>query len=159
MGSTVSMRRLLAGILVAVFGCSTVSTAPRPCTKQSIETLVKAVDESFENKTLATLDAGRPYIGRFRFVIEHSLYEDNDPQRFETRLFRSLAQAEAWLNRREHDGMPGRATKPLVKCTRGVCTYNFDSGIVHNVIFLKRITFGVRNGCPYLKTIHLLDGD
>jgi hypothetical protein len=128
------------------------------CKKQPVEDLVKAVAEAFQNRWMGTLDADRPYVGRFKIIIEHSLAEDNDPQRFESRTLRSLAQAESWLKRREHDGM-GRATKPLVKCVKGVCSYNFDSGILHNTLFLKRITYGIRNGCPYVKTIHLLDGD
>jgi hypothetical protein len=34
-----------------------------------------------------------------------------------------------------------------------------DGGINHNNLYLKRITYGVSNGCPYLKTIYILDGD
>jgi hypothetical protein len=46
-----------------------------------------------------------------------------------------------------------------VKCAKGVCTYNFDGGILHNNLYLKKITYGMRGGCPYLKSIYLLDGD
>lgn len=34
--------------------------------------------------------------------------------------------------------MPGRNTKPFVQCAKGVCTYNFDGGIVHNTLYLKK---------------------
>lgn len=152
--------RISAAAFSIVLLASAVSVAAKPkCRKQPIKNLVEAFAESFANKTMGTLDADRPYVRRFRIVIEHSLAGDNEPGRFVTRWFRSLTQAENWLKRREHDGMPGRATKPLEKCARGVCTYNFESGILHNTLFLKRVTYGVRTGCPYLKTIYLLDGD
>jgi Barrel-sandwich domain of CusB or HlyD membrane-fusion len=129
------------------------------CKKQSIGDLVKAIAKAYETKTLGTLDAQKPYSGRVRIVIEHSLAGDNDKGRFVIRSFASLAKAEAWLKSREHAEMPGRATKPFVRCAKGVCTYNFDGGIVHNTLYLKKITYGSRSGCPYIKTIYLLDGD
>lgn len=136
---------------------STLSIAAKPkCKKQPVTELAKALVESYENKSMASLDATQPYVGRFRILIEHSL---DDTNQFESRYFRSLAQAESWLKRREHEGMPTRSIRPLVKCARGVCSYNFDGGILHNNLYLKRITYGIRNGCPYIKTIHLLDGD
>jgi hypothetical protein len=55
--------------------------------------------------------------------------------------------------------MPGRESRPLVRCAKGVCTYNFDGGILHNHLYLKKISYGTRSGCPYIKTIYLLDGD
>ncbi|HEY6046283.1 MAG TPA: hypothetical protein VIU65_06740, partial [Pyrinomonadaceae bacterium] len=91
--------------------------------------------------------------------IEHSLADDNDPQRFKVRRFASFALAEKWFKKQEIDGMPGRHAMPLVKCAKGVCTYNFDGGILHNNLYLKKITYGMRAGCPYIKKIYILDGD
>jgi hypothetical protein len=129
------------------------------CKKQPIDALAKGVAEGFEAKTLRDLDAQKPYAGRFRLVIEHSLADDNAKDRFVVRSFVSLAKAEAWLKSREHDEMPGRQSMPFQKCSKGVCTFNFDGGILHNNLYLKKIAYGIRNGCPYLKTIYLLDGD
>ncbi len=156
MGKTKTASSVIALIL---FCFSLPVNAAPACKKQPIEDLVKAVAEAYETKTLGTLDAQKPVSGRVRIVIEHSLADDNDKDRFVIRSFTSLAKAEAWLKSREHEEMPGRATKPLVRCAKGICAYNFDDGIVHNTLFLKKITYGVRNGCPYLKTIYLLDGD
>lgn len=75
------------------------------------------------------------------------------------RRFASLARAEAWLKSREHEDLPARSVKPFQKCAKGVCTFDFNGGILHNNLYLKKITYGVRNGCPYIKTIYLLDGD
>ena len=108
---------------------------------------------------MGTLDAHRPYVGRFTIRIEHSLSDDNDPQRFEIRRFSSFARAEKWFKGREIEGLPGRYTRPLEKCARGVCTYNTDGGINHRSLYLTKITYEIRNGCPYIKTIYLLDGD
>lgn len=126
---------------------------------QSVENLVTKLADSFTNKTMGTLDADRPYVGRFTIRIEHSLADDDDPQRFEVRRFSSFARAEQWFKSREIEGMPGRYSRPVEKCARGVCTYNLDGGINHNSLYLKRITYGIRHGCPYLKTIYVLDGD
>ena len=49
------------------------STGAQPrCKKQPIKNLVEAFAESFTNKTMGTLDAARPYVGRFTIRIEHS---------------------------------------------------------------------------------------
>ena len=133
--------------------------AQSPCKKQPIQDLAKAIAEAYEGKTLGTLDAQKPYAGRVRIVIEHSLAEDTAKDRFVIKWFTSLARAEAWLKSREHEEMPSRQLKPLARCSKGICTYNFDGGILHNQLYLKKITYGMRAGCPYLKTIYLLDGD
>ncbi|MGZ5483230.1 MAG: hypothetical protein ACXWID_14740, partial [Pyrinomonadaceae bacterium] len=90
---------------------------------------------------------------------EHSLADDDDPQRFEVRRFSSFARAEQWFKSREIEDLPGRYTRPVEKCARGVCTYNLEGGINHRSLYLRKITYGIRNGCPYIKTIYLLDGD
>ena len=155
-----SMKRtLVIAVAVILSRLSLPVHGQTPCNKQPVEDLVKAVAEGFETKTMRSLDAQKPYVGRVRIVIEHSLADDNAKDRFVIRSFSSLARAEHWLKSREHDEMPGRDTKPLVRCAKGVCTYNFDGGIVHNTLYLKKITYGTRGRCPYLKTIYLLDGD
>ena len=152
-------KTLVTAVAVILFSLSLPVHAESPCKKQTIEDLVKAVAEGYEGKTLGSLDAQKPYVGKLRIVIENSLAEDNARDRFTIKWFTSLAQAETWLKSREHAEMPGRATKPFVRCAKGVCTYNFDGGIVHNTLYLKKITSGSRSGCPYIKTIYLLDGD
>lgn len=129
------------------------------CKKQPVTDLVNSFADSFANKSMDSLDVTRSHAGRFTFRIEHSLADDNDSQRFEIKSFSSFAAAEQWLKSREIEGMPGRNTRPLLKCARGVCSYNSEGGILHNNLYLTKITYGVRNGCPYLKTIYLLDGD
>ncbi len=152
-------KTLVTAVTLVLFSLSLPVHAESSCKKQPIEDLVKAVAEGYEAKTLGSLDEQKPYVGKLRIVIEHSLAEDNAKDRFTIKWFTSLARAERWLKSREHEEMPGRDTKPLVRCARGVCTYNFDGGIVHNTLYLKKITYGSRGGCPYLKTIYLLDGD
>ena len=152
-------KTLVIAVALILFGLALPVRAASPCKKQPIEDLVKAIAEAYEGKTLGSLDAQKPYVGRVRIVIEHSLAEDNAPDRFVIKWFTSLAKAERWLKSREHEEMPGRSTKPLKRCVKGLCTYNFDEGIVHNTLYLKKITYGLRAGCPYIKTIYLLDGD
>ena len=145
-------------ILTLIFSLSSLGLA-KPCKKQSIENLVNALAESFAEKKMGGLDVDRPYLATFRIVIEHSLADDNDPQRFKVLRFASFARAEKWFKSHEIEDMPGRNTRPLLKCTKGVCSYNSDGGILHNNLYLTKITYGMRGGCPYIKTIYLLDGD
>jgi hypothetical protein len=152
-------KTLVTAVAGMLFTISLPGHAQALCKKQPVEDLVKAVAEGYETKTMRSLDAQKPYVGRVRIVIENSLAEDNAKDRFVIRSFTSFARAERWLKSREHDEMPGRDTKPLVRCAKDVCTYNFDGGIVHNTLYLKKITYGSRGGCPYIKTIYLLDGD
>ena len=144
---------------VTLLGLSVSASAQTKCKKQPIKTLVEAFAESFANKMMDTLDADRPYVGRFTIRIEHSLADDDDPQRFEVRRFSSFARAERWFKSREIEGLPGRYTRPVERCYRGVCSYNLDGGINHRSLYLTKITYGIRNGCPYIKTIYILDGD
>ncbi len=144
---------------IALFVSAISVNAQTKCKKQPVPALVNSFAESFANKSMGTLDADRPYLGRFTIRIEHSLADDDDPQRFEVRRFSSFASFEKWLKSREIEGMPGRNTRPLLKCAKGVCSYNSEGGILHRNLYLTKITYGIRDGCPHIRTIHLLDGD
>lgn len=135
-----------------------------PAWPGSIEALVDKVEIGFGNRQLADLDGQHLFRGRIRFVIEHSLVEDTDPGHFEIRTFRTFAAAQRWLQSREtpnedYPPVPIPSLRPLQQCRKGVCTYDFDGGIDHNHLYLKRIYYGFKNRRPYLKTIYLLDGD
>jgi hypothetical protein len=126
----------------------------------TIEGTVKALAEAYTAKALGRLDNLSPFLGTVRIIIEHSLADDNARDRFETKQFATLERAEQWLRSREHDeGLPARESRPLVQCKGGVCTYDFDGGILHNHLYLQKISYGYRKGRPYIKTIYLLDGD
>lgn len=125
-----------------------------------IEQLMKAIDDAYRTDSLGRLDARRPYLGQVRIVIEHSLAGDGEKNQFVRRSFRTLAQAESWLRKRKReDGTPFRETRPLYECASGVCEFDFNGGILHNHLYLKRVYYGWRGGRPYIKTIYLLDGD
>jgi hypothetical protein len=146
-------------LTLALFGLWLPVHAESPCTKQPIQELAKAIAEAYGGKTMGSLDAQKPYVGKIRIVIEHSLAEDDARDRFVIRWFTSLAKAETWLKSREHEELPGRESRPLGRCAKGVCIYNLDGGILHNHLYLKKITYGLKAGCPYIKTVYLLDGD
>ncbi|HEX8772934.1 MAG TPA: hypothetical protein VF735_04965 [Pyrinomonadaceae bacterium] len=126
----------------------------------AIEQLMKALDDAYNMRKMGRLDARRPYRGRVRVVIEHSIGGDGGPDSFERRQFRTLEQAERWLKSREReDGTPFRETRPLEECSGGMCTYDFNGGILHNHLYLQKVSYGFTKGRPYIKTIYLLDGD
>lgn len=121
--------------------------------KKTITELVGAVGKAFAAKTMAAMDTDRPYRGSFKLVIEHSI-----SGRPETRSFRSFAGLEAWLKRREIDGLPMRNNTRLKLCGRGVC--NFDtSSLLHNNLYLKQLKYGIRGRRAYIKSIKIVDGD
>lgn len=125
-----------------------------------VEQLMKALDEAYSTSRLARLDARRPYLGRVRIVIEHSLAADGAKDQYETKTFRTLAQADRWLKSRENsDGLPARETRPLYECGNGSCEFDLNGGILHNHLYLTKVTYVIRRGRPYIKTIYLLDGD
>ena len=126
----------------------------------TIEQLAETLDDAFMAHALGRLDAKRPYFGRVKIVIEHSLAADTAKDRFEIKQVRTLEQGERWLKSREReDGTPFRETRSLEQCRKSLCTYNLDGGISHNHLYLKKIIYSYRNRRPYIKTIYLLDGD
>lgn len=147
-------------ITAALFIClvPTAALAQSPSQQRAIEQLVEALSEAYLAKDLGKLDAKRPYRGRVKIVIEHSLVEGQG--QYEVKWVRTLGEGEQWLrSREEEDQTPFRENKPLLRCQRGLCTYDSDGGILHNRLYLKRIAYSYRNGRPYIKTIYLLDGD
>jgi len=153
------MKRLVATATLYLWLASLPAAAQSSSKNETIEQLVKAFSDAYTAKSMGELDARHPSWGRVKIIIEHSLAEDDAKDRFEVESFKSLARAERWLKSREHEDLPARATMPLLRCRKGACTYNFDGGILHNHLYLKKITYGYRDGRPYLKTILLLDGD
>ena len=156
---SMSKNKTFSALALILFAVSLPVRAQSVCKQQPVKDLAKQVAEAYEGKTLSSLDAQKPYLGRVRIVIENSLGEPDDKGRFVIKSFTSLKKAEAWLKSREHDEMPARESRPLVRCAKGVCTFNFDGGILHNHLYLKKISYGTRSGCSYIKTMYLLDGD
>ena len=155
----INKNKTLCALALILFTLWLPLRAQSPCKKQPVADLAKQIAEAYQGKTLGSLDAQKPFVGRLRIVIENSLGEPDDKGRFAIKSFTSFKKAEAWLKSREHDGMPARESRPLVRCARGVCAFNFDGGILHNHLYLKKISYGTRSACPYIKTIYLLDGD
>lgn len=154
------MKRLAVLLALALFALSSSVQAQSAGGAKSIERLVDKLETAYANEALGRLDAQRPYLQRVKIVIEHSLAGDTDKDRFETREFRTLAQAERWLkSRQREDGTPFRNLRPLLNCRRGMCRYDFNGGILHNQLYFQKIAYGYRNGRPFIKTIYLLDGD
>jgi hypothetical protein len=126
---------------------------------ETIGQLAAALSEAFTARNLGSLDAGRRSVGKVKIVIEHSLGGDDSKDNFETKSFKTLAEAEKWLSSREvNPGQPNRNPSQVLTCRKGFCNY-FENGILHNNLYLRKIAYGYINGRPYIKTIFLLDGD
>ena len=150
------MKQLVTTLALIVLLIQFPAHAQSPCKKETVEHFLKELSEAYTAKALGKLDAEHPYSGRVRIVIEHSLGEDE----YDVKYVANLAEAEQWLKSRETEDSPKiRETRPLLRCKRGLCTYNFDGGILHNHLYLKKVRFSYRNQCPRIKTIFLYDGD
>jgi hypothetical protein len=120
---------------------------------------MKTFAEAYEAKSLGTLDADPPYYGSVKIVMTYSLSEKGDTGTT-VRRFNTLAKAEQWLRSREiSENLPHRYAMPLEKCSKGVCSFDFSNGILHNQMYLQEISYGIRNGRPYIKTIYLWESD
>ncbi len=154
------MKQLVLTIALLLFIFSPSARAQTPSPKQTVEQLAQVVSDAYAAKALGRLDAGRPYIGKVTIVIEHSLADDDAKDRFQRKAFKTLAQGERWLRSRETaDGFPARVGRLPGNCKKGACRYDFGAGLLHNHLYLQKITYGYNHGRPYIKTIFLLDGD
>ena len=152
------MKNLAVTVALILFIIALPVHASSPARKETIEQVVKELSDAYMAKTLGKLDAEHPYMAKVKIVIEHSLGEGKD--QFEVKEFKTLEKGEQWLKSREReDGTPFREVRTLAGCKRGLCTYDFDGGILHNHLYIQKIAYGYRNGSPYIKTIYLLDGD
>jgi ABC-type multidrug transport system fused ATPase/permease subunit len=153
------MRQLTKSFALIIFVLSITAYAQSSTKIATIGELAAAISEAFTAGNLDSLDAGKPYAGKIKIVIEHSLAGDDDKDRFATKTFKTLAAAEDWLDSRESSpGMPSRHPSQVLTCRKGVCDF-FDQGLLHNNLYLKRLDYGYRNGIPFIKAIHFLDGD
>ena len=123
--------------------------------------LAQTVSDAYKEKKLADLDKKHLAAGTITVVIEHSLIEGkNGNGLMKVRRFKNFAAIDKWLNSQQReDGSPFRQTKPLLKCGKGSCAYDFDGGILHNQLYLHDLYFSSRNGRLYITKLHLLDGD
>jgi len=148
------MRRIASAVALLLLVAPSWAQAQTAAKKETVEELVKALSEAYASKSLGSVAAARPRQARVRIVVEHSI-----SGRVEARNFRSLEAGERWLKSREREDGPARQVMPLKRCRRGLCTYDFDGGILHNNLYLQKVAYGYRGGLPYVKTIYLLDGD
>lgn len=130
------------------------ATHARPSAKTgTIEQLAAALSEAFTANALGRLDAQQPKPGTVKIVVEHSI-----SGRIETKNLTSFARVEQWLKSRERKDGPARNGGPLQQCRRSVCTYE-QLGMLHNNLYLQKVTYGLRKGQPYIKAIYVIDGD
>lgn len=126
--------------------------------KKEIERIAARVEQSFAASDLGRLDRAGLLQGSVKIVIGHSLLEGEEE--IVERRFPSLYRAERWLwNRHPQAGLPARAVGEFRGCRKGACDYSYDNGILHNHLYLEKILYGYRNGRPFIREIHFLDGD
>jgi hypothetical protein len=147
----------IAAGLTLLFASNTLAKSPpKPNT---VEQLAIELADAYVTRNLGRLDRKYPSQGKVKIEIEDSLSGEDTKNKSSIKEFRSLAQGEQWLRSRAINDFPVRQIKPLIGCKRGSCTYDFSQGILHNQLYLKKISYGYKNGRHYLKAIYLLDGN
>lgn len=132
--------------LVLVFGLNAFGQA-RP---ESVQKFSGRVRQAFMARDLARLDAGKVG-GSIRVSVEHSIADGTD-----VKSFTNFKQAEKWLMRSRKDA--NLVAKGTIKCRVTTCTIA-PSGMLHNTLYLRKITYGYVKGRPYVRAIHFVDGD
>jgi hypothetical protein len=152
------MKFFIPTVALFIISLSPSMRAEPPLQKSSMERLANAVVVAYENQNLGILDAQSSSVDQIEISIQHSLGGDGDRPNHKT--FSRWAAGEKWLKSKAREAGPYRTIKPLVGCQKGLCTFNFKDGILHNHLYLKEIRYGLLKGDrPYLKSILLLDGD
>lgn len=149
----------LVGLLLICVAGSAVSGQTQ--SRQKPDELAQTVSKAYKGKALADLDKKHLAAGTVTVVIEHSLMEGkNGNGLMKVRRFKNLAAIDKWLNSQQReDGSPFRETKPLLKCSKGRCAFDFNGGILHNQLYLHDLYYSSRNGLLFITKLHLLDGD
>lgn len=112
------------------------------------------IASAFSRGQLRKLDPKKLVRGSIRLTIENSIGEPE----FEYYSFRSFAAMGSWIKKREIEGLPNKVAWPLVGCRKGTCTFFRDGGILHNQLYIKKVTYGYRNKRLYIRGIQLLAG-
>jgi hypothetical protein len=156
------MKQLAATIALILLMLSFSDRAESRSKKNTIEQFVKEFSEAYTTRALGRLDATHPNVGKIKIIIENSLAEDSDKDKFAVKDFNNFANGELWLQSLAVEGfsfIPTREVRPLQQCSKGTCSFNFKGGISHNHLYLKKITYSYRNKIPYITNIFLLDGN
>lgn len=141
-------------LLTALVLSSSAAAAGGQCKGGAIEPLANRLAERFATKRLASLDPERPYRGSIQFVVEHAITDEHEVEEKP-----SLAAIEKWLMRHEPEGFSAREARPLSWCKKGLCVFDLPAGIEHNHRYVQKLTYGYDKGCPYIRSVFLLDGD
>jgi hypothetical protein len=128
-------------------------SAKKQVKPQTIEQLATSVADAYTNGKLDQLEI--PLTKKVQIRIKHSLGEGQEI----VREFKTWQDSEKWLSSMSRDSLPARESRSLLNCKQGFCNYNFQAGILHNHLYLKKISYAYKHGRPYIKTIYLLDGD
>lgn len=125
------------------------------CKNTTIEKAVNLLANAYAAKRMESLDCIGIKGEEVQFVIEHSLTFD-----YEVEEAKTFSQAEQWLRNLEIEkDMPTREVRSLDWCRKGLCVFNFEEGISHNTLYIHKVIYGYKNGCPSLRTVFLLNGD
>ena len=132
--------------LVLAFGLNAFGQARA----ETVQKFSGRVRQAFLARDLARLDAGK-IGGSIRLSVEHSIADGTD-----VKSFTNFKQAGKWLMRGRVDS--NLVAKGNIRCRVTTCSLT-SKGLLHNSLYLRKITYGYVKGRPYVRAIHFVDGD
>ena len=150
--------RPVIGILLLVIAMS--ASAAAECLDVPRTVFARELASAHANKKLASLDKKYSELGPFQVYIEHSIGEGTDGTPIFVTAVRSFRElAELLDSRQTSEGFPDPKSRPLRRCSNGVCSYDFFTGISHNSLYLKEVRYNDYVKCLKIEVIWFLDGD
>jgi len=150
------MRRVL---IVAVLAFYLLLTAFVSCEDVAPSQFAKDFAVAFESGRLKTLDKKYQVQGPFEVYLEHSLEGGGDDDVITVKYVKSFEELSNLVESLKENGASNLESRPLRKCSNGVCSYDFLNGIMHNTLYLKELRYNDYVQCFELETVWLLDGD
>ena len=141
--------------LLILFCASFAMAQPKLQNKQ-IAPIAVQIAEAYKAKKLSSLDRAQLIRGSVKIVVGY-VEETSET----VRRFRSFKALERWLDNRVAKGLdnPGRYVRTFTGCRQGSCGFDDDGGSLHNQLYLSEILYGYRKGRPFIKALHLWNGD
>ena len=125
---------------------------------KQIGRIAEKVADAFASHDFGRLDRLRLFEGKLKLVIDTPT-ADYMIGEFQYFRFRSFMRLEQWLTSRENNiGLPFRLYIPFRGCRREVCRFESEGGILHNRLYVEKVSFYYRKKRPFIKAVYLLYG-
>jgi hypothetical protein len=129
------------------------------CLDVPLSVFAKDLASAHASSALGSLDKKYAGLRPFQIFIEHSIGEGKDGTPIFVTFVPSFRALAELLQSRQTDGLPAPKSRAVRKCSNGICSYDFFTGIEHNSLYLKEMRYNDYVECLQIEVIWFLDGD